>query len=52
MARRIPGARLITFPAAGHVPLEDIPQESVTEAEAFLREGGHIGGGAMGLMRR
>ncbi|MFN7142210.1 MAG: alpha/beta fold hydrolase [Myxococcota bacterium] len=35
----IPGARLVTFPDAGHVPMEEAPEATAAEALRFLREG-------------
>ncbi len=33
----IPGARLVTYPGAGHVPMEELPEPTAAEALAFLR---------------
>ena len=38
-ARDIPGARLVTFPALGHVPMEEDPAATAEVVRAFLREG-------------
>lgn len=35
----IPGSRLVTFPALGHVPHQEDPRASVAPVLAFLREG-------------
>ncbi|HEV2365002.1 MAG TPA: alpha/beta hydrolase [Caulobacteraceae bacterium] len=35
-ARAIPGARLVTYPRVGHVPMEQIPARSAAGLEAFL----------------
>jgi len=32
----IPGANLVVFDAAGHVPMEEIPTETVAEYLSFL----------------
>jgi pimeloyl-ACP methyl ester carboxylesterase len=32
----IHGARLVTYPEAGHVPIEELPEATATDAEAFL----------------
>jgi len=34
----IKGARLITYPGAGHIPMEEIPQPTVSDALRFLQE--------------
>lgn len=36
LAGEIPGARLITYPGAGHVPMEQIPDRSAAGVRAFL----------------
>lgn len=36
LAEAIPGARLITYPGVGHVPMEQIPTRSARDVEAFL----------------
>ena len=36
LAAAIPGARLITYPGAGHVPMEQIPDRSAADVRAFL----------------
>ncbi|MBA3810125.1 MAG: alpha/beta hydrolase [Caulobacteraceae bacterium] len=36
-ARAIPGARLITYPGVGHVPMEQIPDRSAADLAAFLK---------------
>ncbi len=38
LAEAIPGARLILYPRVGHVPMEQIPDESARDLKAFLRE--------------
>ncbi|MGI8839936.1 MAG: alpha/beta fold hydrolase [Caulobacteraceae bacterium] len=35
-AAAIPGAKLITYPAVGHVPMEQIPDRSAADLKAFL----------------
>jgi pimeloyl-ACP methyl ester carboxylesterase len=37
-ARDIPGARLRVYPRAGHIPMEEIPEETAAEVRAFLEE--------------
>ncbi len=32
----IPGAKLITYPGIGHIPMEEIPQQSAKDARRFL----------------
>ena len=36
LAGLIPGARLIVYPGAGHVPMEQIPDRSAADVRAFL----------------
>jgi pimeloyl-ACP methyl ester carboxylesterase len=36
LAAAIPGAKLITYPGVGHVPMEQIPARSATDLKAFL----------------
>jgi pimeloyl-ACP methyl ester carboxylesterase len=36
LAAAIPGARLITYPGVGHVPMEQIPARSAQDLRAFL----------------
>jgi pimeloyl-ACP methyl ester carboxylesterase len=36
LAAAIPGARLITYPGVGHVPMEQIPDKSAADLRAFL----------------
>ncbi len=36
LAGAIPGARLITYPKVGHVPMEQIPQRSAADVRAFV----------------
>lgn len=36
MAAAIPGAKLVTYPNVGHVPMEQIPDASAKDLEAFL----------------
>jgi pimeloyl-ACP methyl ester carboxylesterase len=38
LAGGIRGSRVVTYPDAGHVPMEEIPAETAADAEAFLRE--------------
>ena len=33
----IAGSKLVVYPDAGHVPMEEIPEETARDAEAFLR---------------
>ncbi len=35
-AAEIPGAKLITYPSIGHIPMEEIPQQSAKDARRFL----------------
>lgn len=35
-ARDLQDARLITYPGVGHVPMEEIPEQSAADADAFL----------------
>lgn len=35
-AAAIPGARLVTYPGVGHVPMEQIPDRSAADLKAFL----------------
>ena len=35
-AAAIPGARLVTYPGVGHLPMEQIPQRSAVDLRAFL----------------
>ena len=37
-AAAIPGARLITYPGVGHVPMEQIPDRSAADLKAFLAD--------------
>lgn len=37
-AQALPNARLIIYPDAGHLPMEEIPERSVADARAFLLE--------------
>lgn len=39
MAERIPGARLVVFPGAGHFPFQDAPEEFHRRLTEFLRGG-------------
>jgi pimeloyl-ACP methyl ester carboxylesterase len=34
----IPGAKLIVYPGAGHVPMEEIPEPTAADADRFLAE--------------
>ena len=36
LAKAIPGAKLITYPGVGHVPMEQIPERSSQDLKAFL----------------
>ncbi|HQN50422.1 MAG TPA: hypothetical protein PK913_05100, partial [Phenylobacterium sp.] len=36
LAAAIPGAKLIVYPGVGHVPMEQIPDKSAADVEAFL----------------
>ncbi len=36
-AGAIPGARLVTYPGVGHVPMEQIPDRSAADVAAFLK---------------
>lgn len=38
LAGAIPGAKLITYPGVGHVPMEQIPDRSARDLKAFLAE--------------
>lgn len=38
----LPHARVITYPDAGHVPMEEIPERTAFDARAFLHETGAI----------
>jgi pimeloyl-ACP methyl ester carboxylesterase len=40
-ARAIPGARLIIYPATGHLPQEELPDQSAADARAFLLAASH-----------
>jgi hypothetical protein len=35
-AEGIPGARLVVYGSAGHVPMEELPEETARDADAFL----------------
>ncbi len=37
LAGAIPGAKLITYPGVGHVPMEQIPDASARDLDAFLK---------------
>jgi pimeloyl-ACP methyl ester carboxylesterase len=37
LADAIPGARLITYPGVGHVPMEQIPDQSARDLRSFLQ---------------
>lgn len=37
LAAAIPGAKLVTYPKAGHVPMEQIPDRSAEDLRAFLQ---------------
>ena len=34
--KAIPGAQLIVYPGVGHVPMEELPERTVADVEAFL----------------
>jgi pimeloyl-ACP methyl ester carboxylesterase len=36
LAGAIPGAKLITYPGVGHVPMEQVPERSAQDVKAFL----------------
>lgn len=36
-AAAIPGARLVTYPGVGHVPMEQIPDQSAQDLRAFMK---------------
>jgi pimeloyl-ACP methyl ester carboxylesterase len=36
LAELIPGARLVIYPEAGHVPMEQIPDRSAADVRAFI----------------
>jgi pimeloyl-ACP methyl ester carboxylesterase len=40
MAEAIPGAKLVRYPKGGHVPMEQLPDESVRDLRAFLEQVG------------
>lgn len=35
-AKAIPGAKLIVYPATGHLPMEEVPQESAADVRNFI----------------
>ena len=37
-AKAIPGAKLILYPRVGHIPMEEIPDQSAADVATFLRE--------------
>jgi pimeloyl-ACP methyl ester carboxylesterase len=37
IAAAIPGARLITYPEGGHVPMEQLPDRTASDLDAFLK---------------
>ena len=37
-AKAIPGAKLILYPGVGHIPMEEIPDQSAADVATFLRE--------------
>jgi len=39
-AEVLPDARLIVYPDAGHIPMEEVPERSAADVRAFLRETG------------
>lgn len=40
LAEVIPNAKLVTYPGAGHIAQEEIPEETAADAAAFLRDVG------------
>ena len=36
IAAAIPGAKLVTYPEGGHLPMEQLPDETVKDLRAFL----------------
>jgi pimeloyl-ACP methyl ester carboxylesterase len=36
IAAAIPGAKLVTYPEGGHLPMEQLPDETVRDLRAFL----------------
>lgn len=36
-AQAIPGAKLVTYPEGGHVPMEQLPDQTATDLRAFLQ---------------
>jgi pimeloyl-ACP methyl ester carboxylesterase len=36
LAELIPGARLVIYPEAGHVPMEQIPDRSAADVRSFI----------------
>jgi pimeloyl-ACP methyl ester carboxylesterase len=41
-AEGIPGARLVVYGSAGHLPMEELPEETARDAEAFLASLGAV----------
>jgi pimeloyl-ACP methyl ester carboxylesterase len=39
LSSEIAGAGLVTYPGAGHVPMEELPEATVADAERFLAAG-------------
>jgi pimeloyl-ACP methyl ester carboxylesterase len=37
LSRAIAGSRLVVYPDAGHVPMEELPEQTARDADAFLR---------------
>jgi pimeloyl-ACP methyl ester carboxylesterase len=35
-AKAIPGAKLIAYPAVGHLPMEEVPEESASDVRTFI----------------
>ncbi|MFP3978025.1 MULTISPECIES: alpha/beta fold hydrolase [Marinobacter] len=38
----IPKARLIVYPTAGHIPMEELPEQTTRDALLFLRGDLHL----------
>ena len=37
---RIPGSKLVIYPGVGHIPMEETPERSATDAIEFLKTNG------------
>ncbi|WP_203141071.1 alpha/beta fold hydrolase [Marinobacter mangrovi] len=35
----LPNARLVTYPGVGHIPMEEVPEDTLKDAERFLSQG-------------